>query len=102
MPRAALALWEGSHHICRHADEAFRSTIDFDPEGIPAREAFPDQDAAQDAMDQAFRSGRTVLFRHLDADLLIEPVWHDGRVWGLATCWQPRRSEMPTRVLAMT
>jgi hypothetical protein len=61
----------------------------FDPTGMPAREAFPDYDAAQDAMDQAFRSGLSVTHHEHDAVLRIRPLWFEGRVWGLATCWLP-------------
>ena len=100
--RPALAVFRGAQHIVTHANEAFLSAIDFDPVGLPAREAFPDQDAAQDAMDRAYRTGRVVLFRHLDADLLIVPVLCGGQVWGLKTAWAARQAGTPPELLEAT
>lgn len=97
----AVAIFEGPQHVIRWVNARFLLDLDFDPIGMPAREAFPLGDAAQDAMDRAFRSGATVLFHNLDSDLLIRPVWDAAAsaVVGLATCWQLRVTRALPEVL---
>lgn len=86
---AAIAIFESAAFICIYVNAALVAISGFDPTGMPAREAFPDFDAAQAAMDRCYESGMSVTHREPDALMRIRPLWRDGRVWAVATCWMP-------------
>jgi hypothetical protein len=93
-PEVRLGLWTGASHVLRRANAAFLSDCPgFDPVGVPAREAFPDNDDCQDAMDRAYATGKPLIWRRyradgsVEAECLIEPVTADGRR-GLVTAWE--------------
>lgn len=41
---AAMGIFEGPGHVCRYVNETLRTLSGFDPVGMPAREAFPEND----------------------------------------------------------
>lgn len=89
-----LGLWIGASHVLRRVNAAFLADCpDFRPLGMPAREAFPDNDDCQDAMDRAYATGKPLIWRRyredgsVEAECLIEPVTAEGRR-GLVTAWE--------------
>jgi hypothetical protein len=97
----AVGVWEGPAHVCRWASPLLIELSEQDPTGMPAREAFPDYECAQDAMDRAYRTGRIVTFQHPEAVLRITPVRVEGVVRGLVTAWLPQTSSrLPSPVPA--
>lgn len=85
----AIAIYRGPQHVIVAANCEFLAAIDFDPVGLPAREAFPGHEGAQDAMDRVYRTGKAELFHEPAAVLLIEALRDaSGQVWGIATAWR--------------
>src|SRR4051812_43624221 len=85
----ATGVFEGPAQVCRYANEVLVEWSGFDPTGMPAREAFPDNDAVQEAMMQALQTGRSVTHHAPDGVVRIRPLRFEGRVWAVATCWTP-------------
>lgn len=85
-----MGVFEGPQHVCRWANEALIEGSGFDPTGMPAREAWPDEDLAQDRMDLAYRRGQSRTYHHPEAVLRVRPLWDEDQVWGVATAWAPR------------
>ncbi len=88
----ARALFRGRQHVCAAVNDEFLE-IAGDVVGVPAREAFIDEESrrCQVGMDAVFADGiaRTVavVTSGVAGVVTIVPVIRQGRVWGLVTDW---------------
>lgn len=92
---AALALYEGPGHVIVKVSAVFAANCDFDPVGLPAREAFPGHEAAQSVMDRVYATGQTAEVTDGEGLVFIAPRVRSGRVIGVATHWTPVRPRTP-------
>lgn len=94
---AARALFRGPAHVFVDIDDEMERLIGREVIGVPAREAFcgPNHEPSQRLMDRVFRTGDPALIsvpsvEGVVGSVLIVPVYHYSRVWGLVTSWSPR------------
>lgn len=99
----ARALFRGRGHTFVAVDAEAARLIGAPVIGLPVREVFcdPIYRPVQAAMDRAYRTGLPTAVGIRNSDglpgiVVIWPVFRRGRVWGLASDWQPLHQVRPS------